>query len=43
MKIQLYFLKRSIDERCGCLSVGFLGISHLAPALEKAGTDGYGI
>ena len=30
-------LKRAIDERDGCLSVGFLGISHLMSALEKAG------
>ena len=37
MKNTALFFKRSIDERCGCLSVGFLGISHLAPALEKAG------
>lgn len=31
------YFKRSIEERDNCLSVGFLGISHLAPALEKAG------
>lgn len=29
--------KQAIDERGGKLSVGFLGISHLAPALTKAG------
>lgn len=29
--------RRSIEERDNCLSVGFLGISHLAPALEKVG------
>lgn len=29
--------KRAIDDRGGRLSVGFLGISHLLPALEKAG------
>lgn len=29
--------KASVDERGGKLSVGFLGISHLAPALSKAG------
>lgn len=31
------YLKQAIDERDGKLSVGFLGISHLAPALTKAG------
>lgn len=31
--------KESIDDRGGKLSVGFLGISHLAPALTKAGLD----
>lgn len=30
-------LKQAIEERGGKLSVGFLGISHLAPALTKAG------
>ena len=30
-------LKQAIEERDGRLSVGFLGISHLAPALTKAG------
>jgi alpha-L-rhamnosidase len=30
-------LRQSIAERGGRLSVGFLGISHLAPALVKAG------
>lgn len=29
--------RQSIEERGGKLSVGFLGISHLAPALTKAG------
>ena len=29
--------KASVDERGGKLSVGFLGISHLAPALSKVG------
>ncbi len=31
--------KQSIDDRNGKLSVGFLGISHLAPALTKVGLD----
>lgn len=30
-------LRQAIEERDGKLSVGFLGISHLAPALTKAG------
>ncbi len=30
-------LKAAIEERGGKLSVGFLGISHLAPSLSKAG------
>lgn len=30
-------LKQAIEERGGKLSVGFLGISHLAPALTKVG------
>lgn len=29
--------KRTVEERGGCLSTGFLGISHLAPALSKCG------
>lgn len=33
--------KQTIDEHDGRLSVGFLGISHLAPALEKIGLDKY--
>jgi len=31
------YFERSIRERDNCLSVGFLGISHLASALEKIG------
>ena len=31
------FFKQTIEHCHGKLSVGFLGISHLAPALEKAG------
>ncbi|NLZ80185.1 MAG: family 78 glycoside hydrolase catalytic domain [Clostridiales bacterium] len=32
-------LKQAIDEREGHLSVGFLGISHLCPALSKCGMN----
>lgn len=32
-------LKQAIDERDGHLSVGFLGISHLCPALSKCGMN----
>jgi hypothetical protein len=31
------YLKKAIDRNNGLLSVGFLGISHIVPALEKAG------
>lgn len=34
-------LKKAIDDRDGKLSVGFLGISHLASALTKSGLTDY--
>ena len=33
------YFKQAIDERDGHLSVGFLGIAHLNPALTKTGQD----